>query len=207
MTDADQPEPARENECVRCRAGATVGLIILEMSHWMGRMHRGDGRPPAALMAALYAEDWEAVKRQWDAWVWPQLQDEHEQATAWRSTADSMIRVTGEVLQSHGGSGPPPDLIAARAVGEARAVAAEWIRWILRAVDDVAAKRASEEWEAYAATLPAELRELAAEHPVKQAEVIATEFEVMAMHQYLLSAPPAEEPEEDHDGPDGVESS
>src|SRR4051794_9226005 len=120
MSGTDQPEPTPEPECVRCRAGATVGRMILQMASWLRVLHRGDGRPPAPLMAALYAEDWAQVKQEWDTWVWPQLKDEHYQAISWLTTADTMLQTTSEALKELGGSGPPTDLVKAREAGEAR---------------------------------------------------------------------------------------
>jgi hypothetical protein len=61
MCTADEPEHTRESECVRCSAGATVGLLILAMGRLLARLRRGDSRAPATLMAALYAEDWAQV--------------------------------------------------------------------------------------------------------------------------------------------------
>ena len=119
MCAADEPEHTRESECVRCSAGATVGLLILAMGRLLARLRWGDSRAPATLMAALYAEDWAQVGREWDSWVWPQLEDEHHQAVRWRTTAHTMIATTSEALKRQGGSGAPADLVAAGEAGEA----------------------------------------------------------------------------------------
>lgn len=117
------------------------------------------------------------------------------QAVRWRTTAHTMIATTSEALKRQGGSGAPADLVAAGDAGEAREAAHEWIRWIGRAVDDVTAKRVREEWTAYTETLPADLREMASQHPVQQAELTATEFAVRALlsppHRKTRSRPPA----------------
>ena len=107
--------------------------------------------------------------------MWPQLEDEHYQAISWLTTADTMIQTTSEALKEQGGSGPPTDLVKAREAGEAREVAHEWIRWIRHAIGDVTNKHVTDEWAAYAATLAPDLQEIAAQHPVHQAELAATE--------------------------------
>ena len=69
------------------------------------------------------------------------------------------------------------------------------------AMGDVTNKQVSDEWAAYAETLPTDLHYMTAQYPGHQAELVATEFEVMTMHSELLSAPPP--PEETHDAQEG----
>ena len=60
-----KPSPHSEVDCFRCTAGATVGKLILRLATPIVATDRGDGRPPIALWAAVVAEDWPLMLREW----------------------------------------------------------------------------------------------------------------------------------------------
>ena len=175
------PSPNSEVDSFRCAAGATVGKLVLRLATSMVAMDRGDGRPPIALWAAVVAEDWPVVLREWDYWVSRDLEATHASACDWRSAAACMIGSAGEVLQKEGVAGPPTDLLAAWDAREPREVLRAWRRWIAREISTLSHVRQADEWARYVEILPPARRDMAAEHPAIQAEIAATEFEAAAV--------------------------
>ncbi|WP_061005262.1 hypothetical protein [Mycolicibacterium mucogenicum] len=163
-------------QCSRCDAGKTVMLMVQSQALWMGAAGLGDGRPPAALWAAVWAEDWPTVRSEWDKWVRPRLRELSATGRDWRATVAVMVQAAVNTVDSSF----PAD------VHDAEATRREWSRWI---AEQFAAARDSarfDEWARYSDALPPGLQSLAAEHPSQQAELAATTFEIEAFHRGLL---------------------
>lgn len=174
-TDVAAPSSRGGAQCSRCDAGATVMQMVRSQALWMAT-RGGDGEPPAALWEAVWAEDWPTVRSEWDKWVQPALRELHETAREWRSTVavmvDSAARTVGE---------PFPDVNTHDPV----AVRRQWGQWIAEQFTAAREGVRSAEWSEYSQALPAELQPLAMEHPIRQAELAASVFEVEALHRNL----------------------
>lgn len=176
VTASESPgEGTDAAQCSRCAAGATVMQMVRSQALWFAATGRGDGVPPEALWEAVWAEDWPAVQSEWEKWVQPALREMHNTGREWRATsaimADSAARAIGEPF--------PTD------IHDPIAVQRTWVQWIR---DQVTATREcvrSDEWSAFSQSLPVELRDLAIEHPARQADLAAATFEVEALHRHL----------------------
>lgn len=163
-------------------AAATVAAMVRSQAGWMSALEIGDAGPPAALSAALEAEDWAAVRREWDTWVLHTLRDLNRSVRDWRALTATTVQSTVRALTAAGtGSLVPPavDVVDEDSISET------WLPWIRAAVAAVKGDTRAAEWSCHADALPVELRSMAVEHPEQQAELAATTFEIEAFHRGL----------------------
>lgn len=164
-------------------AAATVAAMVRSQARWMSTLEIDDSGPPAALAAALEAEDWAAVRREWDMWVLHTLRDLNRSVRNWRAlTATTLQSTVRELTTAAAGSLVPP----AVDVVDEDSIMRTWLPWIRAGIETVKGDVRAAEWSCYSKALPVELRTLAAVHPEQQAEVAATTFEIEAFCRGLL---------------------
>lgn len=164
-------------------AAATVAAMVRSQAGWMSALKIGAAGPPAALSAALEAEDWAAVRHEWDTWVLYTLRDLNRSVREWRALTATTVQSTVRALTAAGtGSLLPPDVD----VVDEDSVAQTWMPWIRAAVAAVKADARAAEWSCHADALPVELRAMAVEPPEQQAEAAAGAFEIDMLHRDLL---------------------
>jgi hypothetical protein len=149
----------------------------------MSALEISDAGPPAALVAALEAEDWAAVWREWDTWVLHTLRDLNRSVRNWRALTTTTVQCTVRTLTAAGtGSLVPP----AVDVVDEDSISGTWLPWIRAAVAAVKGDTRAAEWSCHADALPIELRSMAVEHPEQQAEAAAAASEIDMFHRGLL---------------------
>ena len=136
--DRARGDAPSESECVDCPARATVGIMIKGVARQLGQIGAGDGRPPAALWAAMCAEDWQGIQREWDRWMRPQLTRLADSRRDWKWAADSVIEHTRDVLDE----ALPPDA----AVLKVMRCTAAWLTGKDELPPPVAARWEEREW-------------------------------------------------------------
>lgn len=164
-------------------AAATVASMVRSQALWMSTLEIDDSGPPAALAAALEAEDWAAVRREWDTWVLHTLRDLNRSVRDWRALTATTVQSTVRDLTAAGtGSLVPPALDAV----DEDSIMRTWLPWIRAGIEAVKGDTRAAEWSCYLEALPVELQVLAAAHPEQQAEAAASAFEIDMFHRRLL---------------------
>lgn len=149
--------------------------MVREQALWFAALGRGDGTPPEVLWEAVWAEDWPTVRSEWNKWVQPTLRELHNTGREWRATsavmADSAARAIGEPF--------PTD------IHDPIAVQRHFGDWIRKQVTAAREGVRSDEWTEFSQALPTEQQAMAAEHPMRQAELASATFEIEALHRNL----------------------